>query len=197
LVSLTFVCTFVFFAGFARAQQLDFALGGNTLWSPRNPTAEGGFIAPPERGGVYPSLFLQYVGEQNHFGLEAEGTFRYREGSYDNFQPYRPVIYDFNAVYTNRVAAKTHADVLGGVGGEALLFYSGTTPCGLAGGGCHLTLTSNHFLVHAGIGIRYYVLRNLFIRPEAHYYVILDNHEFHSDNVFRVGASVGYTWGTH
>jgi hypothetical protein len=197
LVSLTFVCTFVFFAGLAHAQQLDFALGGNTLWSPRNPSASGGFIQPPERGGTYPSVFLQYIGEQNHLGLEAEGAFRYHEGSYNGFQPYRPFLYDVNAVYTNRVAAKTHADVMAGLGGQTLLFYSSTNECGLAAGGCHLTLTSNHFLFHAGIGIRYYFLHNLFVRPEAHYYIILDNHEFHSDNVFRVGASIGYTWGTH
>ena len=49
---------------------------------------------------------------------------------------------------------------------------------------------------HFGVGIRYYFWRNVFARPEAHYYIIPNNVEFHSDNVFRVGASIGHTFGT-
>jgi hypothetical protein len=34
------------------------------------------------------------------------------------------------------------------------------------------------------------------VRPEAHLYRIVNNtNTFHSDNVLRVGASVGYTFG--
>jgi hypothetical protein len=49
--------------------------------------------------------------------------------------------------------------------------------------------------VHAGFGIRYSLWRNFFIRPEANYYRIFNN-TFHSDNVVRLGASVGYTFHT-
>lgn len=192
-VSLGFVVAFCFFASFAHAQQIDFAVGGNTLWSPKNTTASGGFIPPSLRGGVYPSVFLQHISE-NHFGFNLEGSFRYHEAFYNAYQPYRPILYDVNALYERRMAPRTHGDFMGGVGGESLLFYSANGGCGLPAGGCRTYLNANHFLVHFGVGVRYYFWKNYFVRPEAHYYIIPNNYEFHSDNLFRVGASVGYTF---
>jgi hypothetical protein len=194
-VAFTFVCIFVGFASFAHAQHTDFAVGGSILWSPKNPTAQGGFVAPPERDGQYPAVSLMHLFDK-HFGYYAEGTFRYHEGNYNGFQPYRPIIYNVNAVYTGRLAPKTHGDFMGGIGGQTTLFY---TPggCGVAGGGCQSHVDSTHFLMHLGVGVRYYFLKNWFVRPEAHYYFIPNNYQFHSDSVFRAGASIGYTWGAH
>jgi len=196
-VWLAFIWTFFLLASFAHAQQLDFAVGGNTLWSPKNTTASGGFIAPAEKGGVYPSVFLQYITDKNHFGFNAEGSFRYYQAYYNYYQPYRPILYDVNAVYTNRLAPKTHGDFMAGIGGETVIFDNASGGCPIPSGGCRAYVNATHLLFHAGVGIRYYVWRNFFLRPEAHYYIIPNNYEFHSGNVFRVGASVGYTWGTH
>jgi hypothetical protein len=50
--------------------------------------------------------------------------------------------------------------------------------------------------VHFGGGLRYYVYGNAFIRPEVHFYHILNNSDvFTNSNVIRVGASIGYTIG--
>ena len=49
-----------------------------------------------------------------------------------------------------------------------------------------------------GAGFRYYVwhrLAGVFVRPEAHYYHVQNNQGFNSSNVFRLGASIGYTFG--
>lgn len=184
------------FAGFAHAQHIDAAVGGSILWSPKNTTASGGFIPPPEKGGQYPSFSLQYFSGK-HFGFYAEGSLRYHEGIYNDYQPYRPILYDFNGVYTNRLAPKTHGDFMAGVGGETLIFYTANGGCGLPAGGCRTYVNATHLLFHAGVGIRYYFFRDVFIRPEAHYYFIPNNYEFHSNNVFRVGASIGYTFGSH
>lgn len=194
-VSLTFVCAILVLGGFARAQEIDFGVGGNTLWSSKNTTASGAFLPPPEKGGLYPSVFLQYISE-NHLGFNAEGAFRYHQGNYNDFQPYRPILYDVNAVYTRRMAPKTHGDFMAGVGGQTVIFYGANSGCGLPGGGCRTSLNSTHFLFHFGVGIRYYFLKNFFARPEAHYYIIPNNVEFHSPNVFRVGVSIGYTFGS-
>ena len=51
------------------------------------------------------------------------------------------------------------------------------------------------FSLHLGGDIRYRVWRHFFVRPEAHLYHIVNNVEFHSDNVLRVGGSFGYTFG--
>lgn len=194
-LSLEFACTVVFLASFAHAQQFDIAAGGSTLWSSKNNSASEAFLPPPEKGGTYPSVWVQYLNDRDR-GIAIEGAFRYHEGVYNNYQLFRPIFYDANVVYSHRLAAKTHGDFMAGAGAESLIFYQSGT-CGLIGGGCSVHINSTHFLVHAGFGIRYYAWRNLFIRPEVHYYYIPNNYQFHSDNVFRLGASIGYTFGKH
>ena len=192
---LEFACTIVVFASFAHAQQFDFAASGSTPWSTRNENASEAYLPPAERGGVYPGLTFQYLTERNR-GISIEGAFRYKEGLYNGFQTYRPIFFDINGVISRRVYPKTHVDLMGGIGAETLLFYAPGN-CGLAAGGCRSYVNSSHFLMHLGIGIRYYAWRNIFVRPEVHYYFIPNNFQFHSDNVFRLGASVGYTFGSH
>jgi hypothetical protein len=60
--------------------------------------------------------------------------------------------------------------------------------------------STDHFMEHLGGGIRYYFWHHAFVRPEIHYYHIQNNNTaldygFSTNNVFRVGASVGYTFG--
>jgi hypothetical protein len=188
------VCLLATLDGFATAQQIDFGIGGSTLWSPRPLSASQAFLPPAEKGGVFGSASLQYLTER-HLGINVEGAFRYKEGLYNGYQFYRPVFYDVNGVYAHRLAAKTRGDFMAGVGGETLLFYN-TTNC-FYGNGCRTNVNSTHFVVHFGVGIRYYFWRTFFVRPEAHYYFIPNNFEFHSDNVFRIGASIGRTFGPH
>lgn len=196
VLSLTFVCAFFCAAIAAHAQQLDVAVGGTTLWSPENKTASEGFLPPPQKGGVYPSFSAEYIND-NHFGLLAEGAFRYHEAIYNSFQPYRPIFYDINGVYTSRLARKTRGDFMAGVGAETILFPQQFANCGIPVGGCRMFTNSTHFATHLGVGIRYSLWRNFFVRPEAHWYYVVNNYQFHSGNVFRVGASVGYTFGEH
>ena len=177
------------------AQQVDFAVGGNTVWSPRNKTAEVGFLPPAEKGGVYPSVSLQYVSPRN-LGFNAELAFRYHKTIYNSFQPYRPFFYDINAVYAPQFDKKTRGDFMAGFGGQTVLFYNQFAPCGASAGGCIVNLNSTHLLLHAGAGVKYYFWRNFFARPEAHWYYVINNTQFHSNNVFRVGVSVGRTWGS-
>jgi hypothetical protein len=191
---LALACAVVAIAAVAHGQQLDLAIGGNTLWSPKNATASVGFLPPPLKGGLYPSISVEYMGE-GHFGLLAEGAFRYHYTYYDNYQQYRPLLYDINGVYATRLANKTRADLMAGIGGETLLFYAPIYSCGIPTGGCRTFLNSTHFLVHAGVGIRYMAWRGVFVRPEAHWNFIPNNYQFHSDHVFRVGVSVGYSFG--
>jgi hypothetical protein len=92
------------------------------------------------------------------------------------------------------MAKKVRADLMAGVGGETLLFYN-TTNCTF-GNGCRINVNNTHFLLHFGVGIRYYFWRTFFVRPEGSYYFIPNNFEFNSDHVFRMGASIGHTFGS-
>lgn len=85
---------------------------------------------------------------------------------------------------------------MGGIGINSNRFYlPGVTGCTGVAGTCYVS--SNHFMEHASLGVRYYVwhrIPHIFIRPEIHYYRIQNNVEFHSDNVYRATFSVGYTF---
>lgn len=182
------------FANLAHAQQFDFAAGAGVLFSPKNPNASIAFPPPADSGGIYPSISAQYLNEKR-VGISVEGAFRYNEALYNGFQHYRPVFYDVNAVYSPKLGRKLVADIMAGAGGETLIFYQGLGPCG-APSGCHAYVNDTHLLLHFGGGVRYYFRHNFFVRPEANYYFIHNNYEFYSDNVLRLGASIGYTWGS-
>ena len=181
----------------AQAQQVEVTGGGSILESPTPTTASLAYVPPSESGGVYLGFGLQYLNENNR-GLNVEGAFRYKQGLYNGSQYFRPIFYNVNYVYARRFAPKFRGDFMAGVGGETLLFYN-QIGCGYASG-CRTYVNSNHFLVHLGFGLHYTPFRNqtfhnIFIRPEAHYYFIPNNFEFHSGNVLRAGASIGYTFG--
>jgi len=176
------------FATFAHSQQFDFAVGGGSLFSTSNITASQNYPLPAEKGGVYPSVSIERV-FKNHYGYSAEFAFRYDQGFYNSFQKFRPVIYDVNAVYESRLAKKFNGEFAAGLGGQNTFFY------GSCASGCPTHLNSNRFLLHAGFGLRYSLFHRLFVRPEANYYRIINNAvDFHSDNVLRLGASIGYTF---
>lgn len=190
---LLLACALLALCGFSRAQQIDFALGGSTLWSPKPLSASQAFLPPAENGGTFGGASLQYLTERR-VGINIEGAFRAKQGLYNNYQYFRPILYDVNAVYAHRFAPKIRGDFMAGIGGETLIFYNQTSFCNYPGG-CGTNVNDTHFLVHFGVGVRYYVWKTFFVRPEAHYYLIPNNYEFHSNHVFRVGASIGRTFG--
>lgn len=193
LAFLITVAAILLFASLADAQELDVAVGASTLFSTQANTSSIAFLPPSQRGGVYPDASIQYIGE-NHFGLNVEGAFRYREGTYNNYQHYRPVFYDVNAVFAPPISKKLTGQLMAGLGGETLIFYQQLGTCEVASG-CRSYVNDNHFLLHLGGGVRYNFRHNFFVRPEVNYYYIVNNYEFHSNSVLRLGASVGYTFG--
>jgi hypothetical protein len=190
LVWVTSACALLAACSLARAQELDIAVSGSTLFSARNTSASQAFLPPAEEGGTLAGANVQIIHE-NHFGYSAEGAFRYHEGLYNGFQRFRPVFYDVNGVYSRHLANRMEGDFMAGVGGQTLIFYNQFATCRAQA--CSVSVNSTHFLFHLGGGIRYRLLGSLFVRPEAHYYRIINNSQFNSGNVLRLGASVGFT----
>lgn len=190
-----FATVFAFFAlgSLASAQQGDAMFGFGTVMSPG--AAGCNFFTCPEKGGLYPNISGDVI-FHHRIGVGFDAVWRGGVGDFGGTgQPYRPILYDFNAVYQPRIAKRVGLDLMGGIGWQSTRFYSynNSFSC-VYGFGCYTS--SNHFLVDVGAGLRYYVFGHLFIRPEAHYYNILNNTDvFSSGNVVRVGASIGYTIG--
>jgi len=186
-------CAVLLLVNLARAQQVDVAFGAAILLSTKNPNASEAFLPPPEKGGLYPSFSFDRI-FKNHYGYSGEIATVYKDQVYNGFQEYRPIFYDVNGVYTYHLRKRMNADFMAGIGGERVLFYSPSGTCSFSAG-CNTHLDANHLLFHLGADVRYTVWRHFFVRPEAHLYHIVNNVEFHSDNVLRVGASIGYTFG--
>ena len=194
LAILAPVCVFLFFAQFASAQQGDIFLGGGTLLSSSNSNS----TFPSEKGGLFINLGGDVV-PFKHFGLNVETAWRATQGVYgsETGLNYRPILTDFNALYQPRLGKKLGLDLMAGIGAaDTRLYEQGASEPGVAN-----YLSTDHFMEHLGGGIRYYVWRHVFVRPEVHYYHIQsnnslsDNGVFNSNNLVRVGASIGYTIG--
>jgi len=201
LAFLALVFSFFALATLASAQQADAMLGFGTIVG----TSSSGnscvvtftsSCVGKETGGLYTTISGDVI-FRKHIGFNIEGNWRTKQALdlANGGQLYRPILLDFNGDYQPRITKKVGIDLLGGVGFQSTRFYAynNSSNC-LVFGSCYSS--NDHFLVHFGGGIRYYFFGNGFIRPEVHFYHILNNTDvFNNTNVIRVGASIGYTVG--
>ncbi len=193
LVAIAAVSLFLLIHQHAQAQDLEAAFGFGTLTAPSASEATGDHSPVSLTGGLYPSFSANYFLKHN-LGFGGELSWRASQNLYLGYQPYRPIIYDFNAVWAPHIAKGTAAELMAGIGAENLHFY-GFTNCGFTG--CTNYISSNHFLGHFGAGLRYNVWGHVFVRPEAHLYLIKNNVEFSSPRATRFGISIGYNFGQY
>jgi hypothetical protein len=190
LIAILFV--FGLFEPIAQGQQFDVAFGVGTLKSSAGKTTNGLFF-PTMGGGAYPSFSADFL-LTRRLGVEGEVDWRASQNLYGGFQPYRPIFYAFNAIWAPKLAKPITAELMAGIGGENLRFYTPTLSCSFVTG-CTNYVSSNHFMGDVGGGIRAYFWRNAFIRPEVRLYLIHNNVEFSSDYTARYGVSLGYSFG--
>ncbi|MDP9158949.1 MAG: hypothetical protein M3O09_01805 [Acidobacteriota bacterium] len=186
-----FACALFLATSSAYGQQFDAAFGFNALTAPSS-TFTSSTFTPSVSGGLYPSFSADFL-LKHHFGVGAEVAWRARQGLYGGYQPYRPLFYDFNAIWVPTISKKVSGELMAGIGGEDLRFYQGFYQCNFVS--CTNYVSSNHFMEHLGAGLRLYVWGHVFVRPEAHLYFVNNNREFSSNHSSRYGVSIGYTFG--
>jgi hypothetical protein len=177
--------------GAASAQQIDFGFGVSTLTSPSASSATGNYSPQKMGGGAYPVFSGDFL-FKHQFGIEGEVAWRAHQNIGFGFQPYRPILYDFNAIWAPRFGKRAAAEVLGGFGGESIRFYTPYVNCSFTG--CTDYVSSQHLLADVGGGLKFYVTRSIFVRPEVRAYFIRNNYEFSSPRAVREGVSIGYTF---
>ncbi|MGA7217683.1 MAG: outer membrane beta-barrel protein [Candidatus Sulfotelmatobacter sp.] len=197
LAVLASFCAFLFLTQFASAQQIDAFIGGGTLTSSGTCNDLTGLC--PEKGGLYINLGGDAV-FYKQLGVNVETAWRATQGTYANLgENYRPILTDFNLLYQPHIAKKVGLDLMAGIGSADTRFYEPGASCS----GCVNYVSTDHFMEHLGGGVRFYPWHHVFIRPEVHYYHIQNNNNlnnngyFSTNNVIRVGASIGYTFGGH
>jgi len=175
-----------------RAQQIDVAFGGGSLYSSGSSFNAGTFL-PGEGGGA----FIGFNGDvliRGNLGVQAEVNWKASQGLYGGQVPYRPLYYDFNVIYACRFTRYVGAEALAGIGAESIRFYQNGYSCDFYGN-CINYVTSTHFMGDFGGGIRFYPYGNFFVRPEMRLYLVNNNLEFSSNHPVRYGVSIGYTFG--
>lgn len=186
------ICGLFFLASFAQAQQGDAMFGVGTMMSSGTCSSLTGVC--PEKGGAYPSVSADVIFHKR-IGFNFETAWKATQGAYGGpgGQPFRPILTDFNAMYQPQIRKKIGLDLMGGGGWQSTRFY---LPYCTSYFTCDNFTSSHHFLVDVGAGVRYYVWGHVFVRPEVHYYHVINNTaDFSSNDLFRVGASIGYTIG--
>lgn len=187
-LAVTIVCWGSLMISPVCAQQVDVAFAGGSLRSSANSLS-----APAEGGGTYVG-FNGDVLIKDHLGVQGEVNWRASQGMYAGVVPYRPLFWDFNAIYARRFTKLVGAEAVAGIGGASIRFYQGQYSCDYYGN-CSNYVSSNHFMGDVGGGLRLYVWRSFFVRPEVRLYLVHNNVEFSSAYPVRFGASIGYTFG--
>ncbi|MGH9644458.1 MAG: outer membrane beta-barrel protein [Terriglobales bacterium] len=124
------------------------------------------------------------------FGAEINWLASQRDYAGQGFN-YRPIFYNFNAVYSSKVAPRVYVDLVAGIGAEDTHYYTGTV-CGIYT--CSNYQGISHFDGDFGGGLKLFATHNIFIRPEARVYVIRNNAEFSSNIATRYGATLGFSF---
>jgi hypothetical protein len=181
--------SFLFFllGSAAQAQQFDLTFGVSGLTGPETTPSGVQTIG----GGAYPSFGLDFLFYHN-LGVGFNAAFRAHQNLYQGFQPFRPFFYDVDAVYAPPLGKRAQAELSAGIGAESIRFYTPFLNCNFVS--CTDFVSSNHFLGQFGAGLRLYVTRSIFIRPEAHLYVVRNNFEFSGSRATRFGVSIGYSF---
>jgi outer membrane protein W len=192
-------------ATYAHAQDVDVFAGVGTATAPSSGNSIDTFstgtpFTTPKLGGAFGKVGADFMFSK-HFGVGAETDWRFSQGSYTGLN-YRPVFYDFNAIWapTGTAERRVVPELQGGVGGAHLSFYYPSSSCDVFAGCSSSNLfleSSNHFQVHMEAGVRFYVTHHLFVRPQVDAHYVNNFFQFGSNWVPEYGASLGWSFASH
>ena len=200
LVAVSLFALFTLVTTSAFGQGIDFAFGLSTLKSASATTSEinscfngGPCNAQQIGGGAFPGFSGDFLVHKN-LGVQGEVFWRASRNNYLGSLPFRPIMYDFNAIYAPRFG-RVGPELMAGIGALSSRFYQNQiVSCSFSG--CTNYTSSNHFALHVGGGLKLYFMKSVFLRPEVHYYYVRNaDVEFTSNNVLRIGASIGVSFG--
>lgn len=190
-VLLSFACAaLAAFSNLAQAQKIDLAFGISTIDAPGASAASGNHQPVSLTGGTYTG-FSGDVLFYHNLGFGSEIYWKANQGNYggDPTLPFRPIFFDFNAVYSPKLASHAYLELSGGIGALDTRFYCSTCSNGITN-----FVSDKHFMTDFGAGIKFYPKGGFFVRPEARLYLVNNNQFFSSPRVTRYGLSIGYTF---
>jgi hypothetical protein len=159
--------------------------------------ANGTCETAPTMGGIFGVFGADFM-IKPHLGVNGEYSFRFAQADYlpAASLKVRPAFYDFNAVFQPTSGDKRVVPVLeGGIGGAKLSFYVSQQAGSIFTQSQYFTST-NHFQVHAAVGVKLYVSTSVFLKPQVdlHYVPHLTD-QYGRNAVPEFTMSIGYSFG--
>jgi hypothetical protein len=197
LLALPLLC-----ASFVSAQsQVDFGIGFGSNHAKSNGQSietfgDGKLYSTPALGGFFMNLggnIMLYP----HFGVGAQVAIQPGKPDYAGLQA-RTSFYDFNAIYSPVNTKKASLQLIGGLGAANMRFYYSSQFCS-SFSGCssqnQFLESSNHFALHTGAAVQFYVTEHVFIRPQFDVHYVKNFFQFGSNVVPGGAIWVGYSLG--
>lgn len=116
-------------------------------------------------------FFLGFGGDamfSKHFGVGAEVSFLPARANYGPLQ-YRQTFYDFNGIFAPLYRERIALKLMGGIGGAKTGFSFDQSACvgtALCSNSNQPVGNSNHFQLHAGLGVDVLIAHHVFVRPQ-------------------------------
>jgi len=155
-----------------------------------------GFATTPEMTGLFATVGGGFM-LTNHFGAGAEINWRAGSGDYAGLN-YRPVFYDFNAIWQPIKTKRFVPEVQAGIGGVHVGFTANQTECSEIVGCSTVSLgseSSSHFQVHMALAARLYLTPHIFLRPAVDAHWVNNFFQFGSNWVPEYTMGLGYSFG--
>jgi len=132
------------------------------------------------------------------FGLGVEAAFQPAKGDYSVLQ-YRQTFYDVNGIFSPLNQKRIAVQLQGGLGGARTSFsitQSGCVGTAVCSSQVQPVGTSNHFQIHAGLGVQLFVTDHIFIRPQFDlHYIPSFTDQFGTNVVPAAMVWIGYSFG--
>ncbi|HEX4593170.1 MAG TPA: outer membrane beta-barrel protein [Bryobacteraceae bacterium] len=148
-------------------------------------------------GGVFLGIGADIMFSK-HFGAGFQANI---QPARDNYGPLelRQTFYNVDGIYAPIDRKRFVLQLLGGVGGARSSFSVNQSSC-IGTAVCSSQNvpvgSSNHFLVHTGVGVQVFLTSHVFVRPQFDYYFVPNfTDQFGSNSVPGASVSVGYSFG--
>jgi len=106
--------------------------------------------------------------------------------------------YDFNGIFQPINQKKVALQLIGGIGGANIKFYENQTSSGSVLGNVNQSQfiqSANHFQVHGGVGVQFYLTDHIFVRPQFDIRYVTNFEQYGRNLVTSEMVWLGYSFG--
>ncbi len=152
----------------------------------------GGNLMLWKRFGVGADVSLQ-PGKTDYLVFQAPGV-----GVVGDKLQSRVTFYDFNGIFQPINEKKVAVQLIGGIGGANAKLYENQSSSSSVLGNSNVTQlagSANHFQVHGGVGVQFYLTDHIFLRPEFDVRYVTNFTQYGRNVVTQEMVWLGYSFG--